>query len=307
MTLARRVYLALATGYIWYFFSERVFWSFWRVTDSPLSLVGTLLVYSIAAYVCLELIVRYKVRNVWSVFILGSIFGWLIEGVFAMTFFGVDGIPFPYTISWTALAWHALISVGIGWFLFQHALLNSLRWALFVSIGLGSLWGAWSLEWAQQGAVAPTPPRFFLHAVIATLLLMLAQRAYHRYRGARFAASIRELQFLGILIGGYFLFMTLPKGGMLVVALLALLALSFFALRKNGEVETKPPVLVVFSEEIPWKRSITVLVMPCVATLIYAVFGTINAPTQLFILMATCMLGFALYIVSFIQVLRRRS
>lgn len=70
-------------------------------------------------------------------FLVGAFFGWLVEGVFAMTLFGAEGILFPFTISWTGLAWHAIISVVLGWYVLQQALTHSFKRTAWVSGMLG--------------------------------------------------------------------------------------------------------------------------------------------------------------------------
>ena len=97
---ARRLGLALATGYVFLFFAERMFWSRWRDgTDDVGSFLATWTVYSIAGEICLVAIRDFRVRGICPMFIIGALLGWLIEGVFTMTFFGADGIVFPYTVA----------------------------------------------------------------------------------------------------------------------------------------------------------------------------------------------------------------
>ena len=100
--------VVLGTGYSLFFFSETMFWSLWRADESVLVRAGGVLFYSFLGYVLLVLITRFRIRDAWGLMLAGACFGWLGEGVFAMTLFGAGGIPFPFTIAWTALAWCTL-------------------------------------------------------------------------------------------------------------------------------------------------------------------------------------------------------
>lgn len=270
----QRLGLAGATGYIWFFFSERVFWSFWRAQDEFAASVATWVIYTVTAYAGLIAIRWYRVRTIWAVFLIGALFGWLIEGVFAMTLFGVDDMPFPLTISWTGLAWHALISVTFGWYALQIALRRGLLQALVLSGCLGAFWGLWSISWAAADAsAAPSWPAFLAHAFAATLPLVTASLAYPMLRPAEFYPGWIDGTAAGVLIGAWFAGVTVVQVGPLAVAVIApLLALVWWGLRRNRAVApTGPDFLTVLATPVGVLRSLAVLAMPAVATLVYSI------------------------------------
>ena len=121
MKFTKRLLLALSTGYILFFYSERIFWSLARPGDTPFDYLLTPLLYAIFAYIFLIIVEMFCVRNIWAIFIAGAAFGWIGEGIVAMTLFGGE-ISLPFSISWTGLAWHALISVLIGWYYLRKIL-----------------------------------------------------------------------------------------------------------------------------------------------------------------------------------------
>ena len=77
MKIFKRFLLALSTGYILYFYSEWIFWSFARPEDTLLDYILTPLVYSFFAYAFLIIIDEFRARNIWAIFIAGAAFGWI--------------------------------------------------------------------------------------------------------------------------------------------------------------------------------------------------------------------------------------
>ena len=112
----------LANGYVLFFFSERVFWSFPRPNDSLADLLLTWLVYSLLGWILLILVRRYRIASFLPLFLAGAVYGWIAEGVVVDTLYGGPGNPFPLSVSFTGLSWHALLSVGVGWYLLPKAL-----------------------------------------------------------------------------------------------------------------------------------------------------------------------------------------
>ena len=77
--LMRATSLILGTGYVLYFFSERLFWSLWRQGDDMAIYGATWLVYAFLGYLLLAAIRFYRVRDLWALFLAGALFGWLVE------------------------------------------------------------------------------------------------------------------------------------------------------------------------------------------------------------------------------------
>jgi hypothetical protein len=116
---------ALATGYILFVFSERIFWAVWWPGSTIAELAITWLAYSAVAYLFLSVMQWSRADDLWSVFLAGAIYGWLVEGGLADTLYGTQpSAPFPTSISITGLSWHALISVLVGWWATGRALAN---------------------------------------------------------------------------------------------------------------------------------------------------------------------------------------
>ncbi len=303
----RRLALAGATGAIFVVYSERMFWSEWRPVDNAGATTATWVVYSVAAWACLLLIRHFRARSLAAMMMIGAVLGWLVEGVFAMTFFGVADMPFPITIVWTGLAWHALIAVLLGWYGMQLALLRSLRHSLALGAALGLLWGVWALFWEREAPPVPWPP-FLLHASVATLVLAVAFRAGHWLDAAAFRASRVDAAVIALLVLAWFGLVTVPTAGVLTLLLVGLLALVWLALRGNAARERRADFLVLLGQPIPWSRMPALAAIPLVATLVHEAgrAGADSPRTNLLVLALTVPVAGVGFLVSLWSLLLRR-
>jgi hypothetical protein len=290
MSLLRRIGLALATGYIWFFFGERVFWPFLRPDDSPWSLVVTWLIYSLFAYICLICIAEFRVKNFLPVFLVAALFGWLNEGLFSLTFFGLpNGMPFPISIAWTGLAWHAMF-ILLGWYVMRRALSASIWWSFVGATALGVVWGVWSLSWPLQDLTI-TPDSHIIYTLVCAALYIFAfhisswtMRLPAQAGPQDFRASEGEKIFLAIVAGSYYLLVTVRMFPIRALTILPILfGLIYLALRQNKKAEGKKKgegsILELFGERLLWRRSLLLFVAPCIASAIFASghYGATNA------------------------------
>jgi len=123
------------------------------------------LLYSLAAFVFLVLAQQFRIRSLPAALLAGALYGWLVEGVFAQTFYAM----LPLSISFTGLAWHAVFTIGIGWWLLLRALaapraLPSLGW----SSALGIAYGAWAIGWWTQSSPIPVAS-FAFYSLLTTV------------------------------------------------------------------------------------------------------------------------------------------
>jgi len=305
-TLVQRIILGLALGYIFFFFGERVFWSFPHPGDTLISNFFGWLLYSYSAYLTLIVIEHFRVRAWWAVFLAGAFFGWLTEGVIAMTLFGGDGqLPFPIGISWTGLAWHALISVFVGWYFVMMFLnRNHYKKIIFFSIGLGIFWGVWSLAWAlETPPITTTSDIYLLHGLIATLFLSLSYYFCSKFGPGGFASSRWEKIGLSLPVLAFFVFVTVPAVGLFAAVLPMLFGILYFALKKNRDQEKSPNVLESLSGRPKLRSYFPLFLAPIIAALIYN--SGIVLPTNFYVLYITMPLGFILLGISLYKTFRR--
>lgn len=270
--LLRRLCLILGAGGVLYAFSERMFWSLWRPDDAPLPVLGGVLLYSFFGYLVLALLQRFRVSDLWGLFLAGAGFGWLGEGVFAMTLFGDASMPFPLTIVWTGLSWHALLSVVIGLYGLRRALQRTAPWpTLALSTVLGFVWGFWAVGWGRETPAIVAPPLLFLsHALAVTAMLALSEIGITIGRPGEFRPSRLGLGLAGAAILAFIALVTIPAVPWSPLVLVPLLALLILLLRRTAARFPQSAILAEMGRPIwPWNL-LGLLALPLAATATYA-------------------------------------
>ena len=104
----QRVAVAFCSGYIIVYYGEFVFWATPdREGFDAGSIIATWLVYSVLSYPFLCVVSLFKVRDPWPFSSRAAFYGWFEEGVLVQTMYGTPDGPFPASVSFTGLAWHA--------------------------------------------------------------------------------------------------------------------------------------------------------------------------------------------------------
>lgn len=291
----QRLALSLCTGVIFVGWSEVMFWGRPIPGTSLRELVPTTLVYALAAYVFLWLVDAFQARSFDAVFLAGAAFGWLTEGVLVQTLYE----QLPLSISFTGLSWHALLTVGVGWYLVPRFLRQrlSLRLAgLATLVGVG--YGLWAIWWWTE-APPPVPAAdFAVYAFSSTLILALAYWAASHVRTATFHPSRLEAVVLGAGILAYFALVTVPADGRALWLFPALAGAVLMTLRHNRRTETRPSLLAVQTEVgLPLRACLLLLLIPLAASTVYFVFEALSwtAPTGYVLYVVTVPLGFILF------------
>ena len=233
----RKAAVILANGYILFFFSERVFWSFWRPGDNPSEFLMTWIAYCLLGWIFLDLVRRFKVASFPPLFLCGAVFGWVGEGVVVDTLYGDPTNPFPLSVSWTGLAWHALLSVEVGWYLLGKALTQEkptrTAW-LSLAVGLG--WGLWAVWWQKELGkdVDASVWGFASHAVPCSIPFLLAWFVLGLARPDWFQSSKLATIVLWGLVVVIFLAARVPARPYAALILPPLLLICIVGLRRNA-------------------------------------------------------------------------
>lgn len=302
----RRISHSLLLGYIFVYWSEMIFWSFWRPETTLIGYILAWVLYSFIAYVVLIVAEHYRVKTTAAYLLLGALFGWIDEGLFAMTLFGSGALPFPITISWTALAWHMLLSLGVGWLLTQRALSSSTKQTLLLALGTGLFWGFWASAWyLETPPVITSPPTFFLFAFLTTCLFAAAHLLLPHFAAKPFHATRAEKILVVLLMLAFFGFITVPTVPLAAIVLPALTLILWLPLRRNRARESSaiPHAL----QKIPTLRAgILVLIIPVTATFFYVALPGLSTffPANLLVLIVSSVLGVVVFCVSWVKVWR---
>ena len=305
---AKKLTIVLATGYILFFYSERVFWSFLRPGDKLAHLVLGWLVYSLLAWVFLLLVRQCRIAAFPALFLAGAIFGWLAEGVVVDTLYGNATNPFPASISFTGLAWHALISVGMGCYGQGRVLTaaNPFRIAAFsVAVGLG--WGLWAAWWpAELGHANTSLAAFAAHTMVCSVLLILSWAVLSLGRPDWFRPAKWEIPVLFGVVALFFLGIRLPATPRSALILPPLLFACAYGLNRNRLHERQPDLVDALVGQIRPRYCLWLFLMPVTAIAVYspvAVWGW-NLPTNWVFYVISMPLGF-LFLIRSLWILYR--
>jgi hypothetical protein len=304
MKTFKNTLLVLSTGYIFVFFSEHVFWARIRPDDSLKNWISVWLAYSLMAFVFLHLITHFKVANHWALFLAGAAFGWMAEGIVVQTTYE----SLPLSISFTGLAWHALITIWIGWYALRQRLsdpapLPTLKLATTIGAGYG-LWAiAWWLE--PDGGIA-TLGEFSTFVLITSILVIIAFWFANWSASEPFTPNHWVTGIIYSLFILYFIFIAVPAAPVAILILPILFGLIYFGLRKNKQVEQNDSLLTTLTNRASPLNYLSLLAIPLTTIAVYATVLTLNLQwqTNWILYLITTPLGFILFVMSLLKIWR---
>ncbi|MBV6395236.1 MAG: hypothetical protein HFACDABA_00811 [Anaerolineales bacterium] len=294
MRILKQLALVLGTGYIFVYFSEHLFWARVRPDDSLVSWLGAWIAYSLAAFIFLHLITFFRVTEKWSLFLAGAVFGWLAEGVIVQTTYEM----LPLSISFTGLAWHALITVWIGWYAVRRALISPASFStvsLFTAIGF--FYSLWAINWwlEPDGGVA-TLAEFSIYILTITCLAALAYALANWGSSESFAPNrwVTRLVYAAFCI--YFAFVTVPAAPISLLILPLLLGLAYYGLRRHP-AEERACLASTLHGRISPRNYLALFALPLTAIAFYALALALNLQwhTNWILYFITTPLGFILF------------
>lgn len=300
-TIGNRLLLVLSAGYILMYFSEHMFWARFRPGEDNLTnYLSTWIAYSLAGYAVLAVISIFRVRRAAALFLAGAVFGWLVEGVIV----GTTYEALPLSISFTGLAWHALISVGIGLWAVPNILSRNRPWIPRVSIGIGMFFGAWGINWnANPEEYHASVPEFMLFAAASTVLLILAYGIFTAVR--RVPARIHPVEgVLLVILALFFFFFQVTAQPIAACVLPVLMGTAFLALWRNRRRELNGSLLAEPLAPVPAWALAALLLIPLAAAAVYApvVWPGMKIQTNVLFYLLLTPLGFILFIVSLLRI-----
>ncbi len=258
----------ISTGFIFFYYSELLFWSRVRPGDSFSEWLSTWAAYSLLAFIFLSLVKYFRVRNIWALFLAGAAFGWIAEGVVVQTTYE----SLPLSISFTGLAWHALITVWVGWYAVRKSLhstdpLSTLK----IAAAIGMCYGLWAISWwGEPDGGESTIMEFAIFSFIATILAIIAYKLSDWSSIEEFKPNQWSIVIIGGLVLLYFFFVTIPAQPLAALILPCLLGLVYLGLRWNRQSEPEGSLLKSFDGNVPpWKYA-CLLAIPVCAVSVYA-------------------------------------
>jgi len=307
MRILKSILLVLSTGYILFYFSETLFWSRVRIDDSFLGWFLTWIAYSLMAFIFLVLMSHFRVKNIWALFLAGATFGWIGEGIVVQTAYDM----LPLSLSFTGLAWHALITIWVGWYAIRKTLLFSNTWSMLkLAISIGFVYGLWAINWwvEPDGGVSSIL-EFAAFSFITTVLVILAFWLANWSSSEVFVPGRWAIILISGLFALYFCFVTVPTAPLALIILPTLFGLVYWGLRQNRFGEDEGSLVDTLSGCVPIWKYLILLAIPGTSVLVYTLAMLLNLQwhTNWILYMITTPLGFILFGVSLYKLLRRKS
>jgi hypothetical protein len=307
MRILKNILLVLSTGYIFVYFSEHLFWSRIRPGDSFKDWFGAWIVYSLMAFVFLVLVSHFRVKNIWALFLAGAAFGWICEGVVVQTAFDM----LPLSVSFTGLAWHALLTVWVGWYVIRINLLFSDTWSILkLAAVIGIFYGLWAISWwlEPDGGVSSVP-EFAAFSFITTALVILAYWLANWSSSETFVFNRWSIIFVSVLFALYFCFITVPSAPLAVIILPMLFGLVYLGLRQNRLYEDEGSLLDDLRGHASIWKYISLLAIPVISVLVYTIALSLNIQwqTNWVLYIITTPLGFIFFGIGLYKLLRKKS
>lgn len=274
------------------FFSEK---SYWYVQGY--AIVELVLFYAIPVAASLWVIDLLEVQRLSGVVLIGGLFGFLVEGILTPLIYEA-GLLDPVMPAYF-VGWHGLLSVVFGWYLIRKWLIegNSKR-LLFSSAVFGTFWGIWSLSYRLPESVQefegyvlageswlpgawPTLDFAFYTLVFTGMLMighwLLGQGLWQ----SRFSMKKWEI---GVLVGimtfifAFQVFPIFPLGFLKLAGLILLVVIPLMVQKKRQD---KTSVLDSLNGQIPFSRTLPLLAIPLVSSLIYGIAALLPPPEDL--------------------------
>lgn len=119
--------------------STSEYW-FYQV-EAEVSSTMILLAYGLLGYLFIAVVQRFRVHSVAGLVVAASLLGFLIEGVPVPVVYANP----PLSIVWTSLAWHAVLTLGLGWLSVRVVLADARIWrAIAINAAFGFVLGVWN-------------------------------------------------------------------------------------------------------------------------------------------------------------------
>jgi hypothetical protein len=278
----RSAAVVLALGAVSWAWSEVGFWSQFRSGDSAPAWIITWLAYSVVAGLALRLARRFPSAGLAPLVLVGAAYGWLVEGAVASTVYEV----LPFSLVWTGVAWHGLLTVVLGWWAVPAALRRGGRRALLVCAAVGAAWGVWSAGWwaaVPDDGQAPAVPSYASFSLFVLVVWAAAAAGYALLDRLPLPSDALRSRWgtglcvaLVVLWAGVMIVPAIPWAPALLVALLALVWSSLRRLPARG-TGVRPPAPGSWPVGVPVRRLGPSLLVPVTALVVYAALSPLAA------------------------------
>ncbi|MEL6522947.1 MAG: hypothetical protein AAFQ66_18400 [Pseudomonadota bacterium] len=262
--ILRRFGLVIALGLITVVVSE--IW-FYPVTLPPHP--ELVLVYGLMAFLFAICLARFKVQGLAGLSLAAGLFGFVAEGVPVTELYR----SLPFTILWTSLAWHGLITVGLGLILYRRVMARGGWWtALGLNVLFGAALGWWGgYIWNSSGLGWAPVESFGAQFLVGYIAFIAGHWLLDRLAPLGLPSRKREFMiWIGLALAAY---AVSPLSAAFPESLVFLLLLALSILGLQAQTGTgRLAILKRFEQEaIPVRRYAVSLALPIVALPTYLI------------------------------------
>jgi hypothetical protein len=178
------------------------------------------------------------------------------------------------SVLWTGVAWHALISVLVGWHLMRLAIQDPRPAKVAAwSAGLGAFWGSWAtFLWRETPPIVASVPAFAAHAAVCTALLALSYAAVLRFPMETYRPGWAGLALSLLVLAAFYSQQLKSLGWRPLLVLPGLVAVALAALYLASRNRFAPSPRLLSADPFAIARNLAwVFLMPATATALYAV------------------------------------
>ena len=277
-SIAHRLLLIAAIGAILTAASE--IW-FYQIRLGP-ELIALVLIYGLFGYLFLLTLRLFQARAFATLFVAAGMFGFFIEGVPVPQLY----LNLPFSIAWTSLAWHALFTVSLAYYLYRRVMAHS-RWraAVALNLGLGVAMGVWNaylwnvIEDEAAGTISYAwhpVGEFAVQFLVGWALFMGGHLLLNRFAPQPVRPGPSEfLFFLGLAMLAWLLGNFLPFFPFSLI-LPILIVISLASLQAGLASPANGWLAAFFALRIPSQRLVLSLLIPGAAILTYALFAALR-------------------------------
>lgn len=240
-SVSAKILLIISLGAIFSVISEVWFYP----VSFNVDFFSVLFAYGLIGYLFLIILDHYQIRSFAGMFIAAGIFGFLIEGIAVSVLYS----SIPFSIVWTSLAWHALVTVTIGWYWFR-LVLTTQSWkniVLFNSLFGATLgiWGsyAWNSIESDTGEITGwlfiSPYEYATQFIIGWILFIIAHGVFgYALKRQRTFSKFEKGSVIFLVTFFYLLLQFIPLFP-LSLLLPALILLSVYAIRREKKTRRR--------------------------------------------------------------------
>lgn len=279
--IIQRILFILLSSTVMVFFSEKAFWYI-----QGYAIFELVLFYALPVAACVWVIELFKVQRLSGVVLVGSLFGFLVEGVLTPVVYEaglLDPIMPAYFVGW-----HGMLSLVLGWYFIRKCLVEG-RWKhlLLASSLFGLFWGFWSLtyrlpESIQEFQILVEAGESFIpgawsiqNFALYTLVFSFMLAAAHWLLGKgfwqnRFPLRNWEIILLVMILVLLYLAQVMPVVPFGILKLAGLILLVVIPLKMAQISPSEPSMLSRLDGSFQAAHLVALLFMPVVATLVYA-------------------------------------